>query len=337
LSIVWLLVITWLLVIIWLLTPYLIRGWLLVILIRKMSILVVGSVALDTVKTPLGEVKDALGGSAIYFAISAGYFSRVNLCAVVGDDFPEEHLNLLKSRSIDLKGLEIRKGETFRWKARYGENLDERETLSLSLGVFGDFHPVLPRNYRLSEIVFLANIDPELHLKILEQIDSPKLVVGDTMNIWIEKKLPTLQKALSMMDILILNDEEAGMLTGEDDLALKARKLFSLGPRIIVIKMGKYGAALFTKDHFFSIPAYSTETVCDPTGAGDSFAGGFLGYLDKCNSLSEDALRDALVYGSVMASFAIESFGPDTLATIASDDIEKRYKKLFSRVVGSLN
>lgn len=297
-----------------------------------MSILVVGSAALDTVKTPVGEVKDALGGSAIYFALSASYFSRVNLCAVVGNDFPEEHLNLLQSRSIDLKGLEIRKGETFRWKARYGENLNERETLSLALGVFGDFRPVLPRDYCLSKIVFLANIDPELHLKILEQLNSPKLVVGDTMNIWIEKKLLALQKTLSMMDILILNDEEAKMLTGEDDLALKARKLLSLGPRIAVIKRGKYGAALFTNNSFFSIPAYSIETICDPTGAGDSFAGGFLGYLDKCDSLSEDALRNALIYGSVMASFTIESFGLDALKTITKSDIEKRYKKLLKGV-----
>ena len=296
-----------------------------------MSILVVGSVALDTVKTPLGQVKDALGGSATYFAISASYFSRVDLCAVVGNDFPEEHLNLLKSRSIDLEGLEIREGETFRWNARYGENLNERETLSLCLNVFGDFHPILPHNYRLSKTVFLANIDPELHLSVLKQLDSPKLVVGDTMNIWIEKKLPLLQKTLSMIDILILNDEEAKMLTGEGDLELRARKLISFGPRIIVIKRGEYGAALFTKNSSFSVPAYPIKAV-DPTGAGDSFAGGFIGHLEQCDSLSKSALRNALIYGSVMASFTIESFSLDILKTITRGDIEKRYEKLLKEV-----
>ncbi|RII00408.1 sugar kinase [candidate division NPL-UPA2 bacterium Unc8] len=297
-----------------------------------MSILVVGSVALDTVKTPRGEVKDALGGSAIYFAISASYFSPVNLCAVVGNDFPEEHLNLLKSRSIDLAGLEIKKGDTFRWKARYGENLNERETLLLCLNVFKDFHPILPRDYRLSKTVFLANIDPELHLSVLRQLDSPKLVVGDTMNIWIEKKFPSLQRTLSMMDIFIVNDEEAKMLTGEDDLVASGRKLLSLGPRIAVIKRGEYGAALFTKSSYFPVPAYSIKTVCDPTGAGDSFAGGFLGYLEQCGSLSENALRNALVYGSVMASFTIEGFSLDCLRTITNNDIKKRYKELSGRV-----
>jgi sugar/nucleoside kinase (ribokinase family) len=300
-----------------------------------MSILVVGSVALDTVKTPRGEAKDVLGGSAIYFAISASYFSPVNLCAVVGNDFPEEHLNLLKSRSIDLKGLEIRKGDTFRWKARYGENLNERETLSLCVNVFGDFHPILPHNYCLSKTVFLANIDPELHLSVLRQLDSPKLVVGDTMNIWIEKKFHLLQKTLPVMDIFIVNDEEAKMLTGEDDLVASGRKLLSLGPRIAIIKRGEYGAALFTKSSYFSIPAYSVKTVCDPTGAGDSFAGGFLGHLEQCGSLSENALRNALIYGSVMASFTIEGFSLDVLRAVTTSDIKKRYKELSERLVGS--
>lgn len=297
-----------------------------------MSILVVGSVALDTVETPLGQVKDALGGSATYFAISASYFSHVDLCAVVGNDFPEKHLSLLKSRSIDLEGLEIKEGDTFRWKARYSENLNERKTLSLCLNVFGDFHPILSHNYRLSKTIFLANIDPELHLNVLKQLDSPKLIVGDTMNIWIEKKLPFLQKTLSMIDIFILNDEEAKMLTGEDDLALRAKKLISLGPRIIVIKRGEYGAVLFTKSSSFSIPAYPIKAVCDPTGAGDSFAGGFLGYLEQSDSLSESTLRNALIYGSVMASFAIESFSLDILKTITRSNIEKRYKKLLKEV-----
>lgn len=297
-----------------------------------MSILVVGSAGLDTVETPSGKVKNVLGGSAIYFAISASYFSRVNLCAIVGNDFPEEHLNLLRRHSINLKGLEIKEGKTFRWEARYSENLNERETLSLCLNVFGDFHPVLPRNYRLSKIIFLANIDPELHLSVLKQLDSPRLVAGDTMNIWIEKKLSLLQKTFSMMDILILNDEEAKMLTGEDDLELKARKLISFGPDIIVIKKGKCGATVFTRSSSFSTPAYPVETVRDPTGAGDSFAGGFLGYLEQCGSLGENALQNALIYGSVMASFAIESFSLDILKTITRSDIEKRYKELLREI-----
>lgn len=297
-----------------------------------MSILVIGSVALDTVETPSDRVEEALGGSAIYFAVAASYFTRVNLVAIVGSDFPEDYLNLLKARSIDLRGLEIREGSTFRWKGRYGADPNERETLSLCPNVFEDFHPQLTEDYRSSDYAFLANIDPDLHLRILKQLTSSKLIAGDTMNIWIEKKKGTLLQVLTKVDTFILNDSEAKMLTGERNLIKAGRTIFSLGPRIVVIKKGEHGALLFSQSDYFAAPAYPVESICDPTGAGDSFAGGFLGYLAKNGRADEGSLRKAVIYGSIMASYAVESFSLARLNSVTEKDIEGRYREFESLI-----
>ncbi len=291
-----------------------------------------GSVALDTVETPSGRVEEALGGSATYFAVAASFFTRVNLVAVVGDDFPSDYLNLLKRCSIDLRGLEVREGPTFRWKGRYGTDPNERETLSLCLNVFEDFHPQLPSDYRSSDYVFLANIDPNLHLKILKQLTKSKLIAGDTMNIWIEKTREALLQMLTKVDIFILNDSEAKMLTGEQNLIKAGRALLSLGPRVAIIKKGEHGAILFSESDYFAASAYPVESLCDPTGAGDSFAGGFLGYLDKNGWVDEGSLRKAVIYGSIMASYTVEGFSLERLKRVTEEDIEERYRKFESLV-----
>ena len=297
-----------------------------------MSILVVGSVALDTVETPSNRAEEALGGSATYFAVAASFFARVNLVAIVGDDFPGDYLSLLKGRSIDLRGLEIRKGKTFRWKGRYGTDPNERETLSLCLNVFENFHPQLPPDYRSSDYVFLANIDPNLHLKILKQLTNPKLIAGDTMNIWIEKKREALLQMLTKVDIFILNDSESRMLTGEKNLIKAGRALLSLGPRVAIIKKGEHGALLFSGSDYFAAPAYPVESLGDPTGAGDSFAGGFLGYLDKNGRVDKGNLRKAVIYGSIMASYTVEGFSLERLKLVTEEDIEGRYREFESLV-----
>lgn len=295
------------------------------------SILVVGSVALDTVETPFGKAEEVLGGSATYFAYSASYFSKVNLVGIVGTDFPPEHLELLKSREVDLRGLERKEGKTFRWKARYGEDPNERETLSLCLNVFQNFHPQLLEDYRLSEYVFLANIDPDLHLEILAQLSDSKLIVCDTMNIWIETKKEILLKTLGKVDALILNDSEARMLTGEMNLIRAGKTILTLGPKIAIIKKGEHGALLFSKGSYFASPAYPVESIYDPTGAGDSFAGGFLGYLAKSGKEEEENLRKAIIYGSVMASYTVEGFSFNRLKSLTEADLEQRYQE-FKRL-----
>ena len=295
-----------------------------------MSILVVGSVALDTVETPFGRVEEALGGSATYFAVAASFFIRINLVAIMGDDFPKDYLNLLKRRSIDLRGLEIKKGKTFYWKGRYGSDPNERETLSLCLNVFEDFYPQLPSDYRSSDYAFLANIDPNLHLKILKQLIVSKLIAGDTMNIWIEKERKALLQVLRKVGIFILNDSESKMLTGENNLIKAGRTILSLGPKIVIIKKGEHGVLLFSKSDYFAAPAYPVESLCDPTGAGDSFAGGFLGYLDKNGRVDEGTLRKAVIYGSIMASYAVEGFSLDRLKRVTEKDIEGRYREFES-------
>ncbi len=292
-----------------------------------MSILVVGSVALDSVKTPWGEVRDVLGGSATYFAYAASFFSEVNLVAVVGEDFPQNYIDLLKRRSIDLQGLKVLKGKSFRWEACYGDDPNERDTICLAPNVFQDFHPQLPQSYRSSEYIFLANIDPELHLEVLKQIDRPKLVACDTMNIWIEKRRNKLLKTLSKVDILIVNDSEAKALADEPNLFKAAKRITSLGPKKVVVKKGEHGALLFSDGGIFSAPAYPLEELRDPTGAGDSFAGGFLGHLAKTNDLSEGNLRKAVIYGTVLASFTVEDFSLNRLISITKDEISKRYQE----------
>jgi len=286
----------------------------------------VGSVALDSVETPYGMVDNALGGSAVYFSVSASYFTDVGVVAVIGRDFPEDHLNFLKSKRIDLRGLKRESGLTFHWKGRYSGDLNEAETIDTQLNVFEDFRPYIPEEYRKSSFVFLANIDPELQLNVLEQVKRPKLTICDTMNFWIEGKLEQLKKIIKRVDILIINEGEVRQLSRETNLIKAYQKISSYGPKVLVIKQGSYGALLFTPSSVFSAPAYPLEELSDPTGAGDCFAGGFVGYLAKSQDIAEDELRKAVIYGSVMASFNVEDFSLGRLKTLTIDEIEKRFE-----------
>lgn len=292
-----------------------------------MSLLVFGSVALDTVETPFGKAEEVLGGSATYFSISASYFTDVSIVAVVGEDFPENYIKLLKNRKIDVRGLVRAKGKTFRWKGRYGYDLNEAHTIETQLNVFEDFKPEIPEEYRDSEVVFLANIDPELQMDVLHQIKSPKLVACDTMNYWIEGKYDALRRVLKEIDILLINDGEARELAKEPNLIKATEKIKSFGPETIIIKRGEYGALMFNGNSIFSAPAYPLETVFDPTGAGDSFAGGFLGYLANTNNFSESSMRQAIIFGSVMASYNVEDFSLNRIKNLDYKEIEERFRE----------
>lgn len=296
-----------------------------------MSVLVVGSVALDTVKTPFGEADNVLGGAAVYFSMAASLFTDVKLVGVVGTDFPEEHVELLSRRSIDLAGLQKREGKTFRWSGEYSYNLNEAKTLETKLNVFEDFRPDIPEAYRNSDMVFLANIDPELQLQVLEQVRTPRVVACDTMNFWINGKHDALLKLLKHVDIIILNDAETRQLTNEPNLVKAANIMRSFGPRYVIIKKGEHGVLMFTGSSFFSAPAYPLEYIFDPTGAGDTFAGGFMGYLDTCGGLEESSLRKAVVYGSVLASFNVEEFSLRRLARVHIGEVKDRFRE-FERM-----
>ncbi|MDP8234103.1 MAG: PfkB family carbohydrate kinase [Candidatus Saelkia tenebricola] len=298
-----------------------------------MSILVIGSIALDTVKTPFGKASNILGGSAVYFSTSAINFTSVNLVAVAGEDFPKKHIRFLKSKGIDLKGLTIEKGKTFHWEGEYDWDFSNPKTLTTDLNVFAKFAPKIPQNYKDSKYVFLANIDPEIQSKVLDQVKKPKLVACDTMNYWIEHKPKILLKLLKRINIFIINEAESKELTSETNLLKAGKKILKLGPQIVVIKKGEHGVLLFTKNHIFSTPAYLLESVFDPTGAGDTFAGGFMGYLASSKKIDQKTLRKAVVYGSIMATFAVEDFSLRRLGTISKSDIKKRlseFKKLTS-------
>lgn len=290
------------------------------------ELVVVGSVALDSVKTPFGAVEEALGGSATYFSYSASFFTQVRLVAVVGKDFPREHLNRLEWRGVDLSGLQISDGQTFRWVGEYGYDLNEAHTLATHLNVFADFKPDLPQHYRSAPLIFLANIDPVLQREVLRQMKRPRLVALDTMNFWINGKRDALLSVLTEVDALVINDGEARMLTKEPNLIKAARTITSYGPKIVVIKRGEYGALMISNGRFFFTPAYPLESVFDPTGAGDTFAGGFMGMLAKSESLDEAALRRAIVYGSVMASFTVEDFSLNRLMRLEPEEIEARVR-----------
>lgn len=292
-----------------------------------MSILVVGSVALDTVETPFGKVDDSLGGSAVYFSVSASYFTPVNLVAVVGSDFPERHVSLLHKHGVDTAGLRKVPGKTFRWKGHYMYDLNQAHTLDTQLNVFADFSPELPEKYRSSDVVFLANIDPVLQRKVLAQVRKPKLVACDTMNFWIESKRDELVKTLELVDILVINEAEARQLANEKNLVKATKKILAMGPSALVVKRGEYGALFFTKKHIFSAPAYPLESVVDPTGAGDTFAGGFMGYLAQCGISSDSNLRRAMIFGSVMASFNVEDFSLNRLTRLKKPEIRKRFEQ----------
>lgn len=287
-----------------------------------------GSVALDTVETPFGQVKEALGGSAVYFSAAASVYHPVSLVGVVGDDFPVVHLELLRRRGIDLGGLEVARGRTFRWAGRYDHDLNVARTLDTQLNVFADFRPQLPAEYQSAEFAFLANIDPELQLDVLRQMQAPKLSVLDSMNYWIENKRQALTKVISRVDAVLLNEGEAREYAGTYSLLGAARAILALGPKAVVVKKGEYGAALFTAEECFFVPAYPCEMVKDPTGAGDSFAGGFVGYLAKAGEVTPGNIKRALVHGTVMASFTVEDFSINRLCSVTWPEVEERYQAI---------
>ncbi|HEX6069741.1 MAG TPA: PfkB family carbohydrate kinase, partial [Longimicrobiaceae bacterium] len=273
-----------------------------------MSLLVVGSIALDTVETPFGRAEDALGGSATFFAAAASCFCPVQVVGVIGDDFPVDSLSFLAERDVDLSGVESAAGESFRWSGVYSFDLGTRETLETRLGVFANFAPRIPEEFRETEWVFLGNIDPALQLDVLDQISRPRFVACDTMNFWIDGNRESLLRLLGRVDLLLVNDSEARQLSGDFNLARAARWIQAQGPRYVIIKKGEHGAILFTPTGTFFAPGYPLEEVFDPTGAGDAFAGGLLGYLAQVRRLDDTELRRAVVYGSAMGSFAVERF-----------------------------
>jgi sugar/nucleoside kinase (ribokinase family) len=290
------------------------------------ELLVVGSVALDSVRTPFGKVEDVLGGSATFFAYAASFFTRVGLVAVVGADFPKAHLDLLARRGVDLAGLQVAEGSTFRWVGEYGYDLNEAKTLDTRLGVFADFRPTLPATFRTTPFLFLANIDPDLQLDVLRKVERPRLCALDTMNFWIQGQRAALLRVLAEVDALVVNDAEARMLAEEPNLVRAAHKILGYGPRTLVIKRGEYGVLMVSEGRFFFAPAFPLESVFDPTGAGDTFAGGFMGCLARAERVDEAALRRAIVYGSVMASFTVEEFSLNRLLRLTQDEIEARYR-----------
>lgn len=295
-----------------------------------MSILVVGSVFFDSIETLHGKVDRALGGAATYFAVAASFFAPVRMVATVGDDFPAEDKEFLSRRGIDLSGVQTRSGRTGYWSGRYHEDMNQRDTLDLDLGVFADFRPQLPANYRDAQYVFLANIDPRLQAMVLDQLPAPGLVGCDTMNHWITGSRGELEQLLSRVHILVINDEEARLLSGERNVVRAARRLLAMGPRRVLIKRGEYGVIQFSADSVFAVPAFPLEEVFDPTGAGDSFAGGFMGELARSGDTSETGLRRAIVYGSVIASFVVEDFGMNRLRAVTPELIEHRYRQFVS-------
>ncbi|MDY6863470.1 MAG: PfkB family carbohydrate kinase [Thermodesulfobacteriota bacterium] len=290
-----------------------------------MSILVVGSVALDSVETPFGKAERVLGGSAVYFSICANFFSKVNLVAVVGEDFPPEYFEFIKNKGIDLLGLQKQKGNTFFWRGKYSKNLNEAITLETKLNVFENFNPEIPEEYKDCEYVFLANIDPELQLKVLKQVRSPKLVAGDTMNFWIQNKPDKLKETIEYLDLLIINEDEAKELTEETNIITAGKKILTLGPKKLVIKQGSYGSLMLTDSQIFHARAYPQEKVYDPTGAGDSFAGGLLGYLAGVGNTDEKYMRQGIILGSIMASFKIEDFSVTRLKNLTYPEIASRF------------
>jgi sugar/nucleoside kinase (ribokinase family) len=292
-----------------------------------MSLLVVGSIAFDSIETPNGSVDNALGGSATYFSYAASFFTRPRLVGVVGEDFPEEHRRLLAGREIDTGGLTTQPGRTFRWKGRYHQDMNTRDTLEVQLNVLATFNPVLPERFRDSSHVFLGNSSPVLHGKVLDQVHRPQLVVADTMDLWIETQRAELLALLPRLDGLLLNDSEAHLLTGEDNLVRAGRAVRRLGPQFCIIKKGEHGAMLFSEDGVFVVPAYPTGEVIDPTGAGDSFAGGILGYLASDDSPPPGRLRRAMAFGTVVASLTVEDFGLDRLKRTDRAEIDERMEQ----------
>ncbi|MBN8704746.1 MAG: sugar kinase [Bacteroidetes bacterium] len=294
-----------------------------------MSLLVVGSVALDTIETPFGKADDALGGSATFISAAASFFMKdISLVGVVGSDFPKEHIAFLAGKGINLDGLQIIEGgKTFRWSGRYHFDLNTRDTLDTQLNVFENFNPIIPEAAKNAEYVVLGNIHPALQLQVLDQVKNPKLVIADTMNFWISGAYDQLVKTLARVDLLSINDSEARELAKEHNLVKAARKIMEMGPHTLIIKKGEHGALLFTSDSIFSAPAYPLEDIFDPTGAGDTFMGGFIGYLAKHDKLDLDHLKRAVIYGSTLASYSVEKFSLERLQNLTSKEIESRYRQ----------
>ncbi len=297
-----------------------------------MSLIVIGTLAFDTIETPYDRRENALGGSATYFALASAFFGRVRLVGVVGTDFPEQHLANFEQHGIDTAGVEIAQGKTFRWSGRYEADWNTRHTLDTQLNVFEHFDPKVPAQFRDSEYVFLANAAPAIQLKALEQCNARKFVMADTMNLWIDVARDDLLGLLSRIDGLVLNDEEARMLSGETNLFAAARKVLAMGPRFVVLKKGEHGAFLLGEHVHYALPAYPVADVIDPTGAGDSFAGGFMGYLASVQNHQPATLRRAMLYGTATASFCVEGFSVESLAACRRSSLEGRYNDLLSMV-----
>lgn len=299
-----------------------------------MPLLVVGSVALDSVETPEASRDDILGGSAVYFSYAASYFTSVKLVGVVGEDWPEEHTKLLTDRKIDAKGLHVVEGaKTFRWRGKYLPNMNDRETLEVHLNVFGDFDPVLSDEYRRAQFLFLANGSPRVQLKVMDQVVGARLTVADTMDLWIREDHDALMELLRRVDGLVLNDSEAKLLTNDENLVRAGHKVREMGPKFVVIKKGEHGAMFFSEHETYVMPAFPTENVVDPTGAGDSFAGGMMGYLAEQDNFEPTTLKKALAYGVLVASFNVEDFSLDQMKKIERKDIERRleeYQRMLS-------
>ena len=295
-----------------------------------MSILVLGTVALDSVKTPFGFRRNILGGSAAHFSMSARLFTPVNLVAVVGQDFPGKHIKFLEEKGLILTSLNRDKGKTFRWEGKYEGDLNSALTLNTELGVLSTFQPTVSAKQKKIKYIFLANVDPDIQRHLLGHIHSPRLIGLDSMNYWIHHKRKELLRALKLIDIYVANDQEARSLSGETNLLKSARYLRSLGPKMILIKKGEHGVLFYSDKFIFSLPAYPTDKVIDPTGAGDTFAGGMVGHLSRCKKINDAEIRKSLVYGSIMASFAVEDFSVDKLARISRREIEARYRHFRS-------
>ena len=298
-----------------------------------MSLLVVGSIALDTVETPLGRAEETLGGSAVYFSTAAGFLTRVRLVGVIGSDFPEKHVRYLQERNIDLAGLQTCKGKTFRWSGRYQGDMNSAETVEVQLNVFGEFEPAIPAAYRDSQFVFLANGSPALQRHVLQQVKDAKFSVADTMNLWIRTTRPEVDALIRETDALFLNDGEARMLTGETNLVRAGRKIIEMGSKYVIIKKGEHGALLFADGRCYASPAYPTATVKDPTSAGDSFAGGIMGWLDSVGEVNAATLKRAMVYGTVLASFTVEDFSLERLGKLTRPEIEARVSEYRSMML----
>ena len=300
-----------------------------------MSLLVVGTVAFDAIETPFGKTDKIVGGAASYISLAASYFYRdINLVSVVGDDFDQKFLGTLKGQGVNLDGLQVKKGEkSFFWKGKYHDDLNSRDTLDTQLNVLENFDPIVPDAYKNCEFLMLGNLVPAIQQKVISQLTTrPKLIVLDTMNFWMDIAMDDLKKTISMIDVLTINDSEARQLSGEYSLVKASKKILAMGPKVLIIKKGEHGALLFNKDEVFFAPALPLEEVFDPTGAGDSFAGGFIGYLAKTKDISFDNMKRAIIYGSAMASFTVEKFGTERLIGLSDKDVEKRIQEFVDLV-----